>query len=76
MIVRSYSNQYKTISCNSNCVYWLSGFQLVQEIMRVGSVCENGKITVEYAKLQENTEGMFKSLLGTLISAKKQKVFL
>lgn len=44
--------------------------------MRVGSVCENGKITVEYAKLQENTEGMFKSLLGTLISAKKQKVFL
>ena len=48
----------------------------MQEISRVGRQCDDGKVMVEYGKLQESSEGVFEALLGTLLTARKQKVFV
>ena len=46
----------------------------MREIRRIGSPGVDGRITVEYGELEEETEGEFEALLGILITAKKQKV--
>ena len=40
----------------------------------MGKRCDDGKVLVEYGKLQDSSEGMFEALLGTLLTARKQKV--
>ena len=48
----------------------------MREMRRLGSPHGvDGRIVVEYGKLQEETEGEFEALLGILITARKQKVW-
>ena len=53
----------------------LSG-QLVSEIKRLGKANSEGQATLTYGDLIAGTDSLFEALLGTLLSAKKHKVYI
>lgn len=50
--------------------------KLIYEIKKIGYYSSNGQMEVKFGELLESTEGMFEALLGTLLTARKYKVYI